>query len=52
MFWLRDYFYLKQEWIIKILKLDQKFIEERIELELPAQTVLAITVTIIEQYGF
>jgi hypothetical protein len=24
-----------------ILKLDQKFIEERIELELPAQTVLA-----------
>jgi hypothetical protein len=40
----------KTEWIIKILKLDQKFIEERIELELPAQTVL--TVTIIEQYGF
>lgn len=45
-------FLFKTEWIIKILKLDQKFIEERIELELPAQTVLAITVTIIGAVWF
>jgi hypothetical protein len=41
--WLRDYFYLKQEWIIKILKTGSK-IHRRERIELPAQTVLAITV--------
>ncbi|MEZ7500095.1 hypothetical protein QO200_15265 [Flavobacterium sp. Arc3] len=45
-------FLFKTEWIIKILKLDQKFLDERIELELPAQTVLAITVTIIGAIWF
>jgi 2-polyprenyl-3-methyl-5-hydroxy-6-metoxy-1,4-benzoquinol methylase len=45
-------FLFKTEWIIKILKLDKQFIEERIELEVPAQTVLAITISIIGAIWF
>lgn len=40
-------FLFKTEWIINSLKLDQNFVEERIGIEIPAQTVLAITVSII-----
>ena len=45
-------FLFKTEWIIKILKLDQNFNEEKIGLEIPAQTVLSITVTIIGAIWF
>ncbi|WP_026705350.1 hypothetical protein [Flavobacterium soli] len=45
-------FLFKTEWIIKILKLDKKFIEETIGLDIPAKTVLSITVTIIGAIWF
>lgn len=45
-------FLFKTEWIIKILKLDKSFNEEKIGLEIPAKTVLSITVTIIGALWF
>jgi len=40
-------FLFKSEWLISLLKLDQNFTEERIELEITAKTVLTIIVSII-----
>lgn len=45
-------FLFKTEWIIKLLKLDQNFVEEKLDLEIPAQTVLSITVTVIGAIWF
>lgn len=45
-------FLFKTEWIIKLLKLDENFVEEKLALEIPAQTVLSITVTIIGAIWF
>ena len=40
-------FLFKSEWIVRVLKLDQNFTEERIGLEIPAKTVLTIIITLI-----
>lgn len=45
-------FLFKTEWIIKILKLDKNFVEERIGLNIPAKTVLSIIVTLIGAIWF
>ena len=45
-------FLFKTEWIIKILKLDKNFAEEKIGLEIPAQTALSITITVIGAMWF
>jgi len=45
-------FLFKAEWIIKILELDQNFNEEKIKFEIPAQTVLSITITVIGAIWF
>lgn len=45
-------FLFKTELIIKLLKLDENFVEEKLALEIPAQTVLSITVTIIGAIWF
>lgn len=45
-------FLFKTDWFIKILRLDNNFNEERISLEIPAQTVLSITVTVIGAIWF
>lgn len=45
-------FLFKTEWIIKILRLDKNFSEEKIELDIPSKTVLSITITIIGAIWF
>lgn len=40
-------FLFKTEWIIRLLKLDQNFIEDRIGLEFPAKSILTIIVVLI-----
>ncbi|MBD3584043.1 hypothetical protein [Flavobacterium selenitireducens] len=45
-------FLFKSEWIIKILKLDQNFVEENIKFEIPAKNVLTITITLIGAVWF
>ena len=45
-------FLFKTEWIIKILRLDKNFSEEKIGLDIPSKTVLSITITIIGAIWF
>jgi len=40
-------FLFKTDWLVKILKLDQSFHEEKINLETPSTTVLAVVISII-----
>jgi len=45
-------FLFKTEWVVKILRLDKNFTEEKIGLDIPSKTVLSITVTIIGAIWF
>lgn len=40
-------FLFKTEWLLRILKLDQNFAEDRIVIEIPPKTILTVVITMI-----